>query len=523
MDSERSAKSEAVLRYVKKLEDALGKDNVKTSEFERLLYSHDLAPLPKEAQLAFKNIPDVVVRPRSTEDVQKIVRIAAEEGVPVTPRGSSTWGLGGSVSAFGGILIDMSGGMNKILKIDKENLCVTAEAGATWKQVYDACMSKGLLLGSYPSSFPSATLAGWISTGGIGIGNYKYGSAGNNIRNMEVVMPDGNIINTGFDELCDNSSGYNLNWLIVGAEGTLGVVTKVTFKLYPAPELMKPVSYAMDDLISIGPALMEVCRSRIEPLHISFGDRKHYELLRKAGKHAPEVGSMLSFTLEGDSEVVKHEEQVLDRIMEAHGAKKMPDEVAIHEWEERCYEYRSREIGVGEIPGEVVVPLREFSSMAKATYDLMEAMKMEGAVIGIMADRNTAMFMPYYLFDSESLVKTMTSLAFNKKYSDLAFQRGGRPLGFGMFFASNLSIIRGNSVKYMKAIKDALDPKGIMNPGKLFETVTRQGIHVHPTLFELGMDALAIAKKALPKDQEINAKAKQYEIERLEKEKKGSH
>jgi glycolate oxidase len=521
MDPAKEAKTNALPAYVRKLEEALGKENVKTSEFERLLYSHDLAPLPKEAQLAFKNIPDVVVRPRSTEDVQKIVRIAADEGVPITPRGSSTWGLGGSIPAFGGILIDMSGGMNKILKIDKENLYVTAEAGATWKQVYEACLSRGLLLGSYPSSFPSATLAGWISTGGIGIGTYKYGSAGDNIRNLEVVMPDGDIINTGFDEVCDNSSGYNFNWLMVGAEGTLGIITKVTFKLVPAPETMRPLSYAFNDLASIGPALTEVCRSRVEPLHISFGDGRHYEFLRKAGKHAPEVGSMLSFMLEGDAEVVKHEEQVIDKIMENHGAKKMPDDVATHEWEERCYEYRSREIGMGSIPGEVIVPLREFSAMANATYDLMEEMKMEGAVIGIMADRNTVMFMPYYLFDSESLLKSVASLSFNKKYSDLAFEHGGRPLGFGMFFASNLKTIRGSGVKYIKAIKNAIDQKGIMNPGKLIETVTRQGIHVAPTLFELGMDALAIAKKMLPRDQEVDEKAAEYQIEKAEKEKKG--
>jgi len=233
---------------VNKLESAIGAENVKTSKTERLLYSHDMAPLPKEADVAFKLIPDIVVRPRSTEDVAKVVKIAAQEGVPITPRGASSWGLAGSVTAFGGILLDMMGGMGKILNIDEENLTMTCQAGVSWKQAYDAAWEKGMLLGSYPSSAPSATLAGWISTAGIGVGNYKYGSAGDNIRSMKVVIPDGSIVDTGFETLSDNMSGYNLNRLFVGAEGTLGVICEVTFKLTPRPEVLRPIAYEFESL-----------------------------------------------------------------------------------------------------------------------------------------------------------------------------------------------------------------------------------------------------------------------------------
>ncbi|MCE5261250.1 MAG: FAD-binding oxidoreductase, partial [Euryarchaeota archaeon] len=191
--------SREMAQVVAKLQDAIGRENVKTSKMERLLYSHDLAPLPNLAQIAFKNIPDVVVRPHTTEDVVKIVKIAAEDKVPITPRGASTWGLGGSTPVFGGILIDMSGGMNKILEINKENLYVKAQAGCTWKEVYDVCMEQGLLLGGYPSSFPSATLGGWISVNGVGVGSMKYWTSGDLVRNMEVVMPDGTVVQTGYD------------------------------------------------------------------------------------------------------------------------------------------------------------------------------------------------------------------------------------------------------------------------------------------------------------------------------------
>jgi glycolate oxidase len=499
---------------VKKLESAIGKENVKTSKFERLLYSHDLAPLPKETQLAFKNVPDIVVKPCSTEDVQKIVKIAAESGMPITPRGSSTWGLGGSIPAFGGILIDMSGSMNKIIKIDKENLCVTAQAGATWKDVYDACLKEDMLLRSYPSSYPSATLAGWISTSGIGIGGYKYGAAGDEIRNMKVVMPDGKIIDTGFDLVCDNLSGYNFNRLFTGAEGTLGVIAEVTFLLEPGPEVMRSLAYELDSVEAMGEPLMEICRSRAIPLHIQFYDGAHFDMLRKAGKHAPDVKSLLTFQLEGDKTIVDWEEQTLDSILiDKFGAKKLDTEFAEHEWEERSYEFRAREMGLAHIPGEVVVPVKEFSAFSKVCYELLDELKMQGGMTGMLADRNTVMFMPYYFFDSTNIL-SLTSFSYNKKLADEAMKHGGRSCGFGMFFASSLKTIRGDGADYMKKIKDALDPKDIMNPGTLLATVTRQNITIPSQLFNMGMDLMGVAKKMIPREDVVGEKATEYEVER---------
>ncbi|MFA5312985.1 MAG: FAD-binding oxidoreductase [Methanomassiliicoccales archaeon] len=504
-------------QLVARLRDAIGQENVKTSKMERLLYSHDLAPLPKETQIAFKNVPDIVIRPRNTEDVVKVVKIAAEEGVPITPRGSSTWGLGGSMPVFGGILIDFTGLMNKIIEIDPVGLTVTAQAGATWKAVYDACMEKGLLLGSYPSSFPSATLGGWISTGGVGMGSMKYGSAADNVRNMEVVMPDGTLVNTGFDKIADNMSGYNLNRIIVGAEGTLGLVCKVTLRLMPGPEVMKALSYGFESLQAAGAPLMEMERRRVDPLHVGFSDGKHFEMLRKIGHHAPEVGAMINVELEGAKEVVAYEEKVIDEIMTKAGGKRMPDEVASHEWDERCYEYRIREIGMGVIPGEVVFPLKDFAAFSTDTYALMDKLNMTGAIIGTLVDRNTVMFMPYYIADFDNLVN-LTSFGFNAKLSDIVFRYGGRPLGFGSFFASNLDRIRGPGAKYIRSIKTTFDPDDIMNPGKLVGTSIRGNVKIPPILFEFGMTAISVVKQVLPKDNDVPNKIEAYGQERALKE-----
>ncbi|MCU0862016.1 MAG: hypothetical protein MUE65_06835, partial [Methanomassiliicoccales archaeon] len=176
-----------------------------------------------------------------------------------------------------------------------------------------------------------------------------------------------------------------------------------------------------------------------------------------------------------------------------------------------------REVGLDTVPGEVVVPLKDFETMADRSYELLDSMKMDGAIIGIMCDRNTVMFMPYYFLDSGSFLQ-MTSFAFSKKVGDISMEYGGRGLGFGALFSSNLEVIRGkDNARQMKAIKMALDKNEVMNPGKLLEMQTRYGIGISPKLFGLAMDGMGLAKKALPKNEDFDRKAEVYEDERKKK------
>jgi glycolate oxidase len=517
--SERSQKP-----YVKKLVAAIGAENVKTSEMERMLYSHDSTGLPKEIDIGFKVIPDVVVRPSSTEDVQKIVKIAAEAGEPITPRGAATGYVAAAVPAAGGISIDMVARMNKVIKVDEDNMTVTCQAGASWKAVYDAAWEKGLFLGSYPSSFPNASVAGWIAMSGVGMGNYKYGSAGDNIRNMVIVVPNGAVINTGFDSLADNMAGYNLNRLFVGAEGTLGVICEVTLKLYPKPEVLRPLAYSFESLDKVGAPMKDLTRTRVQPLHVAWSDGNHFKYLRKIGHHVPEVGCLWLVTLEGDKTIVDYEEKILDDIVAKHGGKKESYEIAQHEWDERCYEYRSSMLGLGTSASEILVPVSAYADAVKGLYDLMADMKMEGAIIGVGVDRNSVMLMPYYLFDKESLTKSMTSLSFAFKAGDVGRKNGGRLMGgFGLFMSSQLKPLRGEGYNVQKAIKDAIDPKEIMNPGKLLGMETRFKLPVGAGLFGVGMTVMSAAKKVLPKDKMIDEKSKKLALEELEKERFEQH
>ncbi|MDR0335395.1 MAG: FAD-binding oxidoreductase, partial [Methanomassiliicoccaceae archaeon] len=387
---------------IKRLEEAIGKDNVNTSDMERMLYSHDLAPLPKEAGIAFNNIPDVVVRPSSVEDVAKIVRIALKSGVPITPRGASTWGLGGCQPAAAGIVVDFSSKLNQVFEIDEKNMCVKVGAGCTWKKVSEACAKKGLLVGSHPSSFPSATVGGWVSTGGVGPGGYKYGAARDSVLNLEVVTSDGMVMNTGYDKIANNMSGYNLNQLFAGAEGTLGLIATVTLRLHPMG-IIKPLAYDFANLKDMAGPITEITKHpSLKPLHIAWSDYMHFEHQRKAGLHAPDVKNLFLVTLQGDPEFVALEEKVLDAIIEKFGGKKVDNEIAAHEWDERCYEFRCRKVGTGSVPAEVVVRNEHWGSFVDECYEGFKKMKMAGGgIIGMIADRSTAMFMPYYFMDTE--------------------------------------------------------------------------------------------------------------------------
>lgn len=482
-----------------KLVKIVGEDRIKKDEFHRILYGHDLAPLPKMMGLMFKNTPDIVIKPRNAKDISKIMKVAVKYNVPVVPRGAGTWGLGGAVPTDGGILLDM-GSLNKILNIDKENLNVTVEPGVKWQDLYERLLRKGLFVGAYPSSAPGASVGGWVNTGGIGIGSYKYGGVDRQIRSMEVVLPSGRIIKTGFDNVMSNSSGYNIGSIFIGSEGTLGVITKLTLQLHPAPEIIRPLSYTFSTLTNALKSIYILTRTNVMPLHIGFFDDKHLKFLSKLGKDVPKAGGMVNIALEGTKSMVDYEEKVIDAIMKKHKGKKTSKKTAEHEWEERYYELRTKRLGPTALVGEAFVPVSKLEEAVTRTSKLINKMKIHGSIVGVVPDRNTVTLMPYVLSDERKLLKSMATMAFVKKLADIAFDLGGRPAGLGTFFAVNMQRMHGNAVETMSDIKTTFDPYNIMNPGKFIEGVTRYGIPIPAFGFKMGMNMMAIMRGLMGTD-----------------------
>ena len=516
-EKEKTLKREVTDGVIADLTEAVGKANITTNGVDLLLYSKDLAPLPTIAGIAFKNMPDVVVRVTNMAQISKVVAIAHKHGIAIVPRGNSSWGLGGCMPTNAGIVVDLSSKMNKIFEINTEELYVKVGAGCTWKELLEACMKKGYIIGSYPSSFPSATLGAWIATNGMGIGSFKYGSAKDNILNLEVVLSDGTILETGNNSMGSYGTGYNLNQLFSGSEGTLCVFGTVTFRIYPMGTV-KPLAYSYENLKAMNETVQKLAaHPSLRPLHIAFSDELHFANQRKSGIHAPDEKSLLLITLQGDKAFNDRDMAEMDSITASLGGRRVIDTISDHEWEERCYEFRARKVGVGEIPAEVIVPLTKYGEFTDECYEGFKKMRMEaGGVIGVIVDRNTVMFMPYYFKDDESLLG-MTAFAFNFYLGDKAAAYGGRTTGFGIFFAWNLDYIHNEAtVHYMRSMKTMMDPREVVNPGHLVTGNTRFGIKMNKQLMTIGGGLMQTIKKLLPANSTFADNKKRFRYNNLE-------
>ncbi|MGQ9582804.1 MAG: FAD-binding protein [Thermoplasmatota archaeon] len=473
------------------LRELMGELNVSFDSHERLLCSHDLAPLPREVGLVFKRVPDAVVLVRSAEDVVRLVRFCVAHGVPLVPRGGASWGFGGCVPTQGGIVADMSFMMGMELR-EEEGLAV-CEPGATWQQLLRAAGKKGLTLGAYPGSAPVATVAGWLSTNGAGLRSYGFGMASDQVAWVEAVLADGSVVST-------RDAPLPLTALFAGAEGTLGVITRVAVRLRPAPEVERPLAYAAPSLEALAGPLEALTRSPLRPAHISLFDGAHFGYLRLLGKRAPKVGAMILVLLEGTREGAAEEERLLDALMGEKGAQRLPDEVAEHEWSERFYELRARRLGPGGVLGEAVIPVRALGSVAREVARAAEELGMLCAINGVVVDRNTIALMPYFLTDERTMLRSLGgAMGFVKRVVDIGIAHGGRPSGLGTFFAGNMAKLHDPATaKLISGIKRALDPADVVNPGKHTELGTRYGVSLPPSLVDYGMALMAVLKMGMP-------------------------
>jgi FAD/FMN-containing dehydrogenase len=234
-------------------------------------------------------------------------------------------------------------------------------------------------------------------------------------------------------------------------------------------------------------------------------DRFHFNFLKDLGFEGPDpdIKGMLNIALEGDEKVVDFEEKALDSMVAEFSGKKQNEHVAIHEWDERFYELRTKRAGPTATLGEVFVPVSEMSRMINDVYKLINRMKLRAAITGMVSDRNTVIFMPYYLSDERKMIRNMVSLSFVKKLGDLAFKHGGRPAGLGLFFSGNLKKMYGPGWDTMKELKAQIDPYDIMNPGKTVEGLTRFGVPLPPFALNFGMNMMAGIKHLMTKDKKV--------------------
>ncbi|MEW6188906.1 MAG: FAD-binding oxidoreductase [Actinomycetota bacterium] len=428
----------------------VGEDSISRDELDLLCYSHDLAPLPQELLKSFGMLnPEVVVRPRSTEEVSRVVEYANRENLPITPWGAATWSLGGVLPIEGGIVLDLSG-LNEIYEFSPGNEYVRVGAGLVWKRLMDFLGTRGFEVGVHPTSAPSATVGGFIATGGgSGVGVTQYGSLGDQLLSLKVVLADGRIIDTDPWD----------SWFFVGSEGTLGIICEVVLKIYPKGE-MKHLMYGFDAL-DHGVGFLQFLNG-IRPHFYSFLDEEFIRFLNQKEKDLPGKELTVAVTLSGTPEEIAVYEKKID---EACQGEKYLEPLAVEEWEERFKIVLSlKSLGPTFFSQEIRIPIR---FLGKVLVELKELLKNERYLIeGVGGDFGSIHILPLIMTDERKKSEFFRTFSLASSIAEIGYKYHGSIYGIGLYNTSHLPRIHGHSLNVMRDIKHAFDPKRILNPSK---------------------------------------------------------
>ena len=452
------------------LKSVVGEDRIYLGEAINDDFSHDeLGGISKR--------PDVVVDILKTDEVSKIMKYANEKRIPVVPRGSGTGLVGASVALKGGIMLNLTK-MNKILEIDEENLTLTVEPGVLLMEIAKFVEEHDLFYPPDPGE-KSATIAGNINTNAGGMRAVKYGVTRDYIRGLEIVMPNGDILEIG-GKVVKNSSGYSIKDMICGSEGTLAIVTKVILKLVPLPKKAISLLIPFPNLdLAIG-TVPKIIKSKATPTAIEFMQR---EVILAAeeflGKKFPDNSSdaYLLLTFDGNTteEIEGNYEKVANICLE-EGAL----DVYISDTDERKESvWSARGAFLEAVKGsttdmdecDVVVPRNRVADFINYTNELQKQFNVRIRSFGHAGDGNLHI---YVLKDqmTEDIWKKTLSGVFDCMYKKAIELEGLVSGEHGIGYAKKSYLLAQFGKEYialLKNIKFAFDPKNILNPGKIFE------------------------------------------------------
>ena len=469
------------------LADIVGNNRVSTELYERRLYEHDLAPLPTEIRFIFKTTPDVVVKPKNTTEISEIIKYANKNGIPIVPRGTSSWGFGGTIPTKGGIVLEVNN-LREIKDLDTEKMTVTVETGVRWSKLLDYLEEKGCTFPVYPSSAPSGTVGGWMATGGLGIGSLKYGPLMDLTNSITVVTPLGDIRNLNRDDGEDFKKYFH-------SEGTLGIITVTNLKIKIKPERILPLLTSFSDYDALTGVIEKSMKGPALPFFVEIQDREYLDIKRSIGMHASNAQVICLFVYEGTVLEVAECEKYLKPLISKVGGVLLPQEDAEEAWEERFYYMRIKKAGPTLLAGEVTFPLPKLGFVVEETWKVKEKHNLKLGIKAFMVAPDTVLFMPMFLSDERRRWKYLSTLPIINEITQIGFKAGGRPYGFGIWNAFFLKQVYGSEkVREMKERKKREDPNNIMNPGKLYKITTRYGIPLWGTAFKIITSLLGILK-----------------------------
>ncbi|MBN8291266.1 FAD-binding protein [Rhodobacter sp. NTK016B] len=414
--------------------------------------------------------PDAVAYPESTEEVAQIVTICRAAGLPLIGWGAGTSLEGHALAPRGGVTVDFSR-MNKVLDVAPEDMVVSVQPGITREELNTELRATGLFFPVDPGA--NASLGGMASTRASGTTAVRYGTMKANVLGLEVVLPDGRIIRTG-TRAPKSSTGYDLTALFVGSEGTLGLITELTLKLHGQPEAVRSAVCAFETMDGAVDAVITTIQSGIPMARIEFVDAVAAESFnRAAGTDWPDAPHLM-LEFHGTEAGVAEQLERFEDIAGDFGAKgfrwaeKPEERNALWAMRHNAYPTMMRaNPGCDPITTDICVPISKLAQAVEETAAEIEASGIPGPIVGHVGDGNFHVLLLPKLGDA-SQKDTAMKLAANM--AERALRLGGTVSGehgIGMGKTKYMRAEHGDAWDVMGAIKAAIDPEGLMNPGKL--------------------------------------------------------
>lgn len=468
-------------RALKRLEDAVGSDNVYTDDAVLYAYSWDSGSLPLLSILSrrFRFTPDVVVRARSVSDVVEVLKVANDEKIPVTPRGAGTSLSGNCIPTKGGILLDLTP-MNSIKEVSPDDRLAVVEPGVVHRRLEEELEEHGVFFPPEPGSADMCTVGGMIANNASGVRACKYGSTRDWVLSLKAALPNGSVINTGCRAL-KTASGYNLTQLFVGSEGTLGVIVEATIKVMPKPEsraLIVAGYSSIDDAVKSAQRILR----RVTPSSLELVTKRYVETMNKVmpSLKYPYSEAVIMVEVDGFKGEVEDSVKAVVEVCRHQSPESLEvyrDERDIEElWHARHYAgfiilrmFERQELRIKAVHiHDVGLPLSKVLEYLK--FAEREASKLGISVLpfGHLGDGN--LHVNWYA-EPSSEVELKSAIKLTKKLVEKAIELGGTVSaehGVGALRAPYMELQHGESLRYMKELKRIFDPNGIMNPGKLW-------------------------------------------------------
>jgi glycolate oxidase len=453
------------------IRSVVGPENALDSDIDRFGYSYDSSFIP----LSLANRPDLVVRPLTTEEVSKVMAVANKYAIPVTPRGAASGRTGGSVPLKAGISLCLDR-MTRIIELDERNMMVTAEAGVRTIDLYNHCASRGFFYPPDPASWKFSTIGGNVAENAGGMRAVKYGVTANYVMGLEVVLADGTLLETG-GKAIKNVTGYDLKSLFTGSEGTLGIITRVLLRLIPMPKRRGTIRIMFSTLDDGCKTIHRMLQAGVVPAAAEIMDRFCLEAVARHGKTEfdPAIGACIIIEIDGDSDgALETQAERIETLAKECGAVSYRVAQSQQESDELWAVRRGISSAVaGLAPNrlgeDISAPRDTFPEVVRRIRSISEKYGLSIAVYGHAGDGNIH---PSVLCD---LSKPGEAERVHQAIDEIfaaALAVGGTlsgEHGIGVTKRPYIAQALGEAgVNTLKAIKQALDPKGILNPGKIF-------------------------------------------------------